>query len=214
MMEPPIGFITLCEAVDAVGRALFGVNWQYAVPLTDQAEADIHESVIAAIAQGCEAGEIAAGYRKWNGAADDLDRSEWQKPCWRNYFMTGTIDLDLPLIDVNGRPNQFGHMARCTREIFVRKDSLKQFMASLAPAATDRRPLRNASVEEIRAEIRAVYDEAGEPNIKVMADLVEPRLRARGLHTSKNYIMEIGAEPEFLARRRRPGKTKASERRQ
>jgi hypothetical protein len=169
------------------------------------------------IAEGCETGEIDAGYRKWNGAADDLDRSVWRMPHWRNYFVTGTIDLELPLLDEKWHPVPDGRTApRCTREIFVRKDSLKQFLASLVPAAdADRKPLRQASKEEVRVEIRAVYKEQfPPPNIKQLPKFVQPRLHKRGLDASENYIAEIGRAPEFDGLRLKPGKTIASQRRQ
>jgi hypothetical protein len=219
-MDAPNGFITLYEAVDAVGRALFGVSWQYAIPPNLQADKDrdAHERVITVIAEGCEAGKIDAGYRKWNGASDNLDRSKWQLPHWRNYFATGTIDLELPLLDEKGNPVPDGRTAlRCTREIFVRKDSLKQFMATLAPAAdAHEKTLRPASKEEIRVEIRAVNNDAGKfgPNVRELAKEVKPRLNQRGLDASENSIIEIASDPEFKARRRPLGKTKASERRQ
>jgi hypothetical protein len=215
-MEPPIGFITLYDAVDAVGGALFGASWQYAIPLNLEADkdCDAHERVITVIAEGCEAGEIDAGYPTVFGTVDDLDRSEWRKPHWRNYFITGTIDLELPLLD-RGRPVQDGRMApRCTREIFVRKDSLKQFMASLAPAAdADEKPLRQASKEQIRVEIRAVNNEARKkpPNIVTLPKAVRPRLNQRGLDATDRSIQKIAQEPEFDGTRRGPGRTIASE---
>jgi hypothetical protein len=143
-MKTPIGFITLCEAVDAVGRAVLGTSWQFAIPFNLEANHDdAYERVITMIAEGCEAGQIAAGYRAWNGAADDLDRSAWRMPHWRNYFATGTIELiDLPLLDPNNgwRPVPDGRtVPRCTREVFVRRDNLDRFIASIAPASEERR---------------------------------------------------------------------------
>ena len=205
------------EAVDAVGRALFGASWQYAIPLNPEADKDrdAHERVTTMIAEGCEAGEIDAGYPTVFGTVDDLDRSEWRKPHWRNYFITGTIDLELPLLDEQGRPNRSGFTARCTREIFVRRDSLKQFMASLAPAADeDEKPLRRASKEEIRVEIRAVNNEAGKfgPNVVKLPKAVRLRLNQRGLDATYRYIQKIAQESEFDGTRRGPGRTIASER--
>jgi hypothetical protein len=138
MLPPPIGFITLYEAVDAVGRVLFGASWQYAIPLHHEADNDCdpHERVITMIAEGCEAGAIEAGYRRsWDCGVDALDRNVWHMPHWRNYFATGTIDLiDLPLVDQKGRPDpDGGTVPRCTREIFLRKDSLGEFIKALAP---------------------------------------------------------------------------------
>jgi hypothetical protein len=146
MRKPPFGFATLYEAVDAVGRAVLGVNWQH------PPSRDVHERVTTIIAQGCEAGKIEAGYPNVHGTVDDLGRSEWQKPQWPNYFATGTIDLhDLPLLDDKWRPISDGRTVPvCTREIFIRKDSLEQFVASLAPppVAPSRYPGDAALIEE------------------------------------------------------------------
>jgi hypothetical protein len=215
-MEVPIGFITLYEAVDTVGRALFGASWLYAIPLNPKADNhDAHERITTVIAEGCEAGKISAAYRSIMGA-DELDRHVWQMPHWRNYFVTGTIDLELPLLVAIGRPDPSGHTARCTREIFVRRDSLDRFIKTLAPAADadEKKPLRPASKEEIRVEIRAVYSEAGNspPNIRQLPKVVQPRLHTRGLEASENYIAKVGSEPEFNGARRLAGKTIASER--
>jgi hypothetical protein len=133
-MIPPIGFVTLYAAVDAVGRTMFGARWQYAVPLSREVdnELDAHERVITLVAEGCEAGAIAAAYQSIAGA-DDLDRAVWRLPHWRGFFTRGMIDLDLPLLDARGRPDPSGHTARCPREIFVRRDSLERFILNVAP---------------------------------------------------------------------------------
>jgi hypothetical protein len=141
-MEPPIGFVTLHDAVDGVGHTVFGAHWQYAVPRSGEAdkETDAHERVITLVAEGCEAGAIEATYRKWDGGVDALDHSVWRLPHWRSFFARGTIDLDLPLLDASDRPNPSGHTARCTREIFVRRASLERFILELS---SDRLPAHN-----------------------------------------------------------------------
>jgi len=116
-MKPPNGFVTLCEAVGVAGRAMLGTSW-YHPPCRDD-----HERITKLIAEGCEARRLAAAYRNHRGGANPLDPAVWQSPSWRNYFDTGTIDLDLPLLDGRGRPNRDGLTARCTREIFVRRES-------------------------------------------------------------------------------------------
>ena len=121
-MDPPNGFVRLSKAVEKFASSNPGLS-------REQAEK--------AIAEACECGQLAAAYRSITGA-DDLDPKVWQSIGWRNYFATGTIDLDLPLLDEKLRPNKQGFTARCTREIFIRQDSLVQFMASLAPAPVDR----------------------------------------------------------------------------
>jgi hypothetical protein len=220
-MGPPIGFVTLYNAVEAVGRALFGSSWQHASPLNREADKDCddaYERVITMIAEGCEAGHIAAGYRTVTGGVDNLDLAVWLSPAWRNYFVTGTIDIDLPLVDERLRPVSDGRTARCSREIFVRRDSLDRFIKTLAPAVDEnqKRPLRQASKEEIRVEIRAVYNESGKPppNIKQLPKVVQPRLHNRGLDASENYIAKVGNESEFVSFRRPAGRTIASQRHQ
>jgi hypothetical protein len=140
----------------------------------------------------------------------------WRLPHWRSFFIRGMIDIDLPLLDARGRPDPSGFTARCAREIFVRRDSLDRFIKTLVPAADadEKKPLRQATKEQIRVEIRAVYNESGDspPNIKALPKLVRPRLHERGLDASENYIAEIGGEAEFKGLRRPPGKTLASER--
>jgi hypothetical protein len=212
-MEVPIGFITLYEAVDAVGRAMFGANWRYAIPLGPDAEADSHEPVITAVAEGCESGRITAAYRRWDTGAEVLDPAVWQRVNWRNHFMTGTIDLDLPLLDDRSQPVSDGRTARCTREIFVRRDSLLQFTAVLGQMPAPKPSLIPASVEMIRTEIRAVYldPESDRPNVNKLIEFVQPRLEAKGLYASGANIRKIAGEQQFFSYRRKPGRTKTSE---
>jgi hypothetical protein len=135
-MEAPIGFVTLFEAVDAVGRILIGEAWQYAICLDDpdaEKENAPHERVITVIAEGCEGGRIAAAYRTITGV-HKLDLAVWRSPSWRRYFERGEIDLDLPLLDENWRPHK-SFTARCPCEIFVRRDSLECFIVSIEPAS-------------------------------------------------------------------------------
>jgi hypothetical protein len=211
ILETPIGFFTLYEAVDAVGRARFGSAWEYAV-LIDNPKGGAHGEVTTMIAEGCEDGRIFAAYRSINGA-DNLDHGVWRARHWWTYFMTATIDLDLPLLDDRGKPVSDGRSARCTREIFVRRDSLQQFIASLGPAAIAEPALGPASVETIRTHIRAVYidPEGGRPNVNELAKIVRPRLNAKGVDASEREIIRIGGEEEFRRSRRKPGTTKASE---
>jgi len=79
-------------------------------------------------------------------------------------------------------------------------------------AAAGEKPLRHASVHEIRVEIfKVANDPANDrPNVKKLAKLVVPRLRHAGLVASENQVISIADEPEFKALRRPPGKTKRS----
>jgi hypothetical protein len=149
-VEKPIGFVPLREAVDRVGKVV-GPN---------EAERTI--------AEACEAGRIAAAYRSLDGV-DDLDRSVWRMPHWRNYFATGKIDLDLPAFDLSCRPHPHD-TARCPREVFVREDSLAQFIAELAPAAPAARERRTGGApakydyDQIRAHAFRAFKEKGLPD--------------------------------------------------
>lgn len=122
-MEAPIGFIRLNDAVD-----LLSSKWS---------EPDV-DRIATMIAEGCEARRIVAAYRNHLGGADELDPLVWHSPIWRNYFEAGTIDLELPLLDHRGRASQHGHTARCTREIFVRRDSFEHFISNLGPPCGSR----------------------------------------------------------------------------
>lgn len=133
VMETPIGYITLFEAVYAVGRAMFGPEWRYAIPFAPEIELNVHEPIIKAIAEGCESDLINAAYRRWDTSAEVLDPAVWRRLNWRNHFMTGTIELELPLLDDRSLPISDGRTVRCTREIFVRSDSLQRFVSSLEP---------------------------------------------------------------------------------
>jgi hypothetical protein len=111
---PTPGFVSLGEAVEIVAR---------------KASGDIEFL----IAKGCEAGRILASYREARGLLD-LNRTVWQELHWRTYFDGGTIEFDLPLIDEKRQPLPDGRTARCTCEIFIRRDSLDRFIAELTPA--------------------------------------------------------------------------------
>jgi hypothetical protein len=114
MLPTPIGYMTLLEAIEAVGQKIAN-----------------REDVVRRIAEACESGSIKAVYRSDTGGADDLDTRVWQMP-QRRMFEIGMIELDLPLHDNNGRPHPQGFTAKCEREIFLRRDKLEHFVASLA----------------------------------------------------------------------------------
>jgi hypothetical protein len=148
-MEAPIGFIPLQEAARIVGQKMGD-------------DADIAR----ALAERCEAGEVVAAYRTLYGA-EPLDPAVWRMPHWRNYFADGMIELILPLLDERDQPNVNGFTARCPREIFVRRDSLDRFIASIEsdskPAA--RRGGRPPEYElvEIKLLFRRLLQERGDP---------------------------------------------------
>ena len=100
------------------------------------------ERVIKMIAAWCEADELPAAYRSLTGA-DKLDSGVWQALSWRNYFTTGTIDLDLPPLDANGHPvASLPPVRGCTREIFVRQQDLDRLTGALPGRKTARATLK------------------------------------------------------------------------
>jgi hypothetical protein len=160
-MAPPNGYVGLLDAVDLVGRKEVSSSWKHrspflvppVVPLEDgwamgglteclQPSAEWWfageptldpevDRVITMIAECCAAGEISAVYRSIDGFKE-LDRNAWLRPDWRNFFTTGTIHLNLPRLDVNGRPDPSGLTVRCEREIFLRRKDLDRFIATLS----------------------------------------------------------------------------------
>ena len=65
--------------------------------------------------------------------------------------------------------------------------------------------------------IRCAYDAAEAagtkpPNVKELPAAVQPFLQQKGFRASGRRIQQLGAAEEFKRRRRRPGKTVASER--
>lgn len=161
-IEPPIGYVRLYDAVDAVGQKMKGSRWRpveriagpYSV-LSREQNPDFDE-VITTIAKQFEAGKIATAYRTTTGSTEKLNRRAWQRPQWRSYFAAGTIELDLPLIDVNGRPNADGHTARCTHEILVRQKDLDRFIGTLPKA---KRPLKAETARVSDVQIRKTVEQ-------------------------------------------------------
>jgi hypothetical protein len=160
MRKPPPGYVVLEDVVDLIGGVVAGSTWQRLPDKTKPEERfnavwsdpDV-DRVITTIAEACENGRVEAAYETILGA-DRLDQEVWRMPHWRNFFASGTIDLDLPLLDDKLVPVSDGRTARCTRQIFIRRDSLERFMAPLtassAAVATTRYPGDAALIEEGR----------------------------------------------------------------
>jgi len=77
--------------------------------------------------------------------------------------------------------------------------------------------LKSAPDPIVIEAIRCVYDAAEAagtkpPNIKELPAAVQLFLRQKGFYSSGRHIMPLGGREEFKRRRRRPGKTVASER--
>jgi hypothetical protein len=187
ILETPLGFVTLYEAVDAIGRAMFGPAWTYSVPL-GASDSDMHEPVIRAIAEGCESGRIEAAYRKWDTSAEVLDRVIWQRVNWRTHFITGTIDLELPLLDEKNRPVTDGRTARCTRELFVRRDGLETFVSAIERDTTAQPSpthVRFATDDELAREIAEGVKHGRWPNVHQAAAAVVDKAEGSGTRDSK-----------------------------
>jgi hypothetical protein len=150
-MEPPLGFVHLRDAVDLVGRKVYGPDWQ---PLSeferDNPEIIVTrlfvfvetkpnpklpdpkiEHVITLIAEKCEAGGIEAAYRHISGVGT-LDSGEWRVG-WRNYFATGEIILELPLVNNEHRPSKTGGTSRWPHAIFLKREHVNQLIEALSP---------------------------------------------------------------------------------
>lgn len=156
----PTGFVTLDQAVDLIGREIFGPSWRDQQEYAEHVLAWRYERVIKAIAEGCEAGRLVAAYPSNTGGIDDLPRKVWWRERWRSFFINGTVVLDLPRF-AGGRPVGSGETIPCEREIFIQRDSLDRLIAALPPPVkTDSRP--TMSKAEARAFARTYVREYGE----------------------------------------------------
>jgi hypothetical protein len=187
-LPPPPGYVHLYRAVDAIGRALRGAEW-VSVRCQDELKHQVDtgsavaDSVMKTVAEACEAGKLAAAFQHLFKGADDLDRSAWRKPHWRNYFSTGTTIVDQPRLiggDERCDPDPSGQMIPCERKIFIRKDSLDCFVASLAPTvAASRYPGDVALIEEGRWMLESGMEK------RAVARKLAPRAEGAGTFESK-----------------------------
>ncbi len=169
-LPPPIGYINLYQAVDAVGRRMRGTDW---TPICCQswlnyqvgANLGAVENVIEAIAKACEAGTLAAAFQHLFKGVDELDRSVWRKLHWHNFFATGTTVVDQPRL-LNSEPHPSGEMLPCERKIFVRRDSLDEFIKSLPSITTPGRRGRPAAADwdAFGLALRKQIEERGLPS--------------------------------------------------
>jgi hypothetical protein len=144
-------------------------------------------------------GKLAAAYRKWDGGAEKLDPDLWQRPHWRSYFESGTISLELPLIDARGAPIADGRTApNCEREIFIEESSLAHFLCEfqaamvLPPSAPSSRPKRGP-----KAGVRQRVADA------MRADLLSGRKTAVQLRQpEKTLAAEYGASRDTIRKAR------------
>jgi hypothetical protein len=147
MLEAPIGFTRLNDVVDLLrGAAPTGTDLQRL------------------IATACVQGKLVAAHRRWDGGADKLDNRVWQLPHWRSYFESGTIRLELPLIDARGHPVSDGRTApNCEREIFVDDSTLCIFIAVLQSASAS-----SASKAEDEVQQRATRGPTAGTQLRVV----------------------------------------------
>jgi hypothetical protein len=189
-MEPPVGFVRLRDAVDEIGRKIYGPSWQ---PLAGQ-----FEHVVTLLAEECEAGRVAAAYRHLAGV-EPLNPAEWHKPHWRTYFDEDTITLELPLYDDQLRPTRFTN-PNCRCKIFVRKSDLARLIGGLKRINRDA-GLQGSrvSVKEIKGAV-AKYLESqggGSGNSHGMAKFAHDQCGIRG-HRDElraEYQRQVGGRP-------------------
>jgi hypothetical protein len=185
VLPPPPGYVHLYQAVDAIGRARYGTDWTQ-IHCQDELKHQVQicstfvDCIIKIVAEGCEAGKLAAAYPNIDGGVDDIDRGEWRKTRWRNYFFFSTIDLDLPLYR-GSRPDPSGQTISCTRKIFIRKDSLSEFVKSFqpAPVPASRYPGDSALIEEGRRMLARGMEK------RAVARELAPRAEGAGTLDSK-----------------------------
>jgi hypothetical protein len=86
--------------------------------------------------------------------------------------------------------------------------------AAPSPPAETRSQLWDATDGEIRAAMRAVYDEKGDerPDTNKIISPVRSQLEAGGLYAKWATIKQIAREKEFSDRRNKPGPGKSSQR--
>jgi hypothetical protein len=202
--EPPIGYVRLRDAADTLGQKLKGSRWRpieriegpYNVLSPRELNPDLDE-IVTVIAEQCIAGEIAAIYRTVTGGIESLAPDIWHQPHRRNYFVTGTIELVLPLVDVDGRPNADGHTAKCEREIFLKRDDLDHLVATLSKP--NAKPSRRASKKQIRQIVSHYRRELSDDTNPSIED-VEQFARKNGLlgfrdELREEYRKQFGPRP-------------------
>lgn len=192
--KPPPGFDRLRDAVYAVGAKVFGPDWRPSDwRLTGGLFNPETERVVIMIMEWCAAGEIAAVYWRSNFDVEDLDRKYWRYPDWRHYFLSGKIDLDLPLLDDNGMiPNKDGYKVKCTRDIYLRRQDLDRLIEKLPKA---RRAPARFSEAQVRKLVAQYLAGTGK---KTEDDLVR--------HIKKDLGLDISRERLRVAYRdKRPG---------
>jgi hypothetical protein len=150
----PIGYVSLLEAADRVGRTMYGDGWR-TPPETQQRqmEADVEfELVITKVATACEVGEINSACRGPDGKMVDT-LPDWHAKDWRIYFRQGVV---------------FGPTDGSTCWIFVRQGHLDHFIsglkkppASAVNGALGRPPHDWDSIEKAARELMEYHGDFG-----------------------------------------------------
>jgi hypothetical protein len=109
-----------------------------------------------------------------------------------------------------------GETGRLIGELLAADSTLEEKAAAVPPEAE---PPRRAPDSEIHKAIGEVYDTAATdqtkpPNLREIAAPVQAILHERGFETSGNHIQRLASDGRYIERRRKPGKTLASEMRQ
>jgi hypothetical protein len=143
------------------------------------------------------------------GPWKEFQQNWWNMDKPEQRFARCTIDPDYPYSARPSWKQNHDHW------IFATLESLDRIL-KFDPRRVATPTMKPASEVSIRAEIKAVYDEAEgsgrkPPNNKELPKEVRPRLNDKGFDASANRIMEVGTA--FQNRRRLPGATLASERR-
>jgi hypothetical protein len=83
--------------------------------------------------------------------------------------------------------------------------------ADVPPPVTEKVQLRDATDDEIRVAMRAVYDEKGDerPDTNKIVSLVRNRLETKGLYAKWETVKQIAREKEFRGRRNKSGPRKS-----
>lgn len=136
-MEAPIGYVTLRQAADVLGRAVIGIMWQPLDKLPPdviaQARPEV-ERVIRMLAEQCHAGAIEAAYRTVKGTLDRLPVDRWVLPHWHNFFADNQAPVDLHLVNPHTLEEKDEYPIQCQRAVYINKADLDRFVATLKVA--------------------------------------------------------------------------------
>jgi hypothetical protein len=104
------------------------------------------------------------------------------------------------------------------QQLVINEQQWRERLGKPPPDKTQSK-LRDATDDDIRIAMRAVYDEARArnekaPNVKQIVSPVRKRLETGGCYVERNRVDDIAGENEFKNRRERPGPTQRNRKRQ